>query len=68
MGTRIFEIVIKGEDYFHCDDDGFVMVFDSPEQILAWAREVGIDPDTITYFEDEVLDEEELTFNTDEVE
>ncbi|MCM1324118.1 MAG: hypothetical protein NC218_08145 [Acetobacter sp.] len=63
MGERIYEINIKGEDYFHCDEDGYIMVFDSPEQILAWARDNNIDPDDITYFEDEVLDEDQLTFN-----
>lgn len=38
------------------DDDGFILVFDSPEQILAWAKSRNIDPDRITYYEDEILE------------
>lgn len=57
MGVKIYEIVLKDEDFFHCDEDGYVMIFDSPEQILEWARANDIDPDDIEYFEDETLDE-----------
>lgn len=57
MGNKIYEIVLKGEDFFHCDEDGYIMIFDSPEQILEWARTNNIDPDDIEYFEDETLDE-----------
>lgn len=57
MGNKIYEIVLKGEDFFHCDEDGYVMIFDSPEQILEWARANNVDPDDIEYFEDETLDE-----------
>lgn len=54
---KIYEIVIGDADYFACDDDGYIMVFDSPEQIFVWAKDNSIDPDTITYYEDEVLED-----------
>lgn len=66
MAQKVYEITIQGEDYFHCDDDGFIMVFDTPEQILEWARQNGIDPELITYFEDEVIEDEEADFDEDE--
>lgn len=67
MGQTVYEIVLQGEDYFHCDDDGYVMVFDTPEQILEWARANGIDPDTITYYQDEVIEDTEIVIESEEL-
>lgn len=68
MGKKIYEIKISGEDFFHCDEDGYIMIFDSPEQIEEWAKQNDIDLEKITYFEDEVLDSTkvEIDFSEDE--
>ena len=57
MTQKALLITINGDDFFHCDDDGYVLLFDNEEQILEWARQNDINPDTITYYEEETIDE-----------
>lgn len=57
MTQKVLLITINGDDFFHCDDDGYVLLFDNKEQILQWAKQNGIDSDAITYYEEETIDE-----------
>lgn len=57
MGQKVYYIILKDDDFLYCDDDGYIMIFDSPEQILEWARGNNINPDDIRYFEDEALND-----------
>lgn len=57
MTQKVLLITINGDDFFHCDDDGYVLLFDNEEQILQWAEQNGVDPDAITYYEEETIDE-----------
>ena len=57
MGQKIFEIVIGDNDFFACDEDGYVLVFDSPSQIEDYCKEHDINLDDVVFYEDEVLDD-----------
>ena len=57
MTQKVLLITIDSDDFFHCDNNGYVLLFDNEEQILEWARQNDINPDTITYYEEETIDE-----------
>lgn len=57
---KIYEIIIGDADYFACDDDGFILVFDTIDEIMDYCHEHKIDLEDITYYEDYVLNEEDL--------
>lgn len=57
---KIYEIVIGDADYFACDDDGFILIFDTIDEIMDYCHEHNISLDDITYYEDYVLEDEDL--------
>lgn len=59
---KFFTIKLDNQTELLTDEDGFILIFDSPEQIQAWAESRNIDLDRITYYEDELLEETDEVF------